>query len=247
MPSLKRILNPLKLTLLSGLVLFLSLSVSTLQAQPAISIPAAEFDFGHTIQHAKVCHRFMIYSTGTDTLRIEKVVLDCGCTKAPLEDSVLAPGDSTWLDLFFSTRSYRGTVKKRPYLMTNAGPEKTYLKFSSFLIPEPEIDLPVRLSPPKIDVSQFKEKPRRRASTWVVNPDVHDYNLSLINHAEYVFEVRMPEIVKAGDSAKIRIQILEEMVGQEFEYSLTFKVNDSSGTHYTVPVKRLLRIKDRSN
>ena len=42
-------------------------------AQPKLTIPEAEFDFGYVPQHASISHVFWLHSTGTDSLKIVNV------------------------------------------------------------------------------------------------------------------------------------------------------------------------------
>ncbi|HOP07219.1 MAG TPA: DUF1573 domain-containing protein [candidate division Zixibacteria bacterium] len=214
-------------------------------AGPAISVPQTEFDFGHTGQHATVWHRFPIRSTGDDTLVITSIDPGCGCTQAPLADSVLGPGESTYLDLFFSTRSYMGKVDKTPFMKTNVSDEKVYLKIEANLITAPDQDFPLTLDPYRLDVSQFTPEERRVASAWIHNHDSRPYKLTLVDHADHVFEVKMPEQVGARDSAQVKIRVTDDYLDSEWDYSLTFRINDSAHTRYTLPIKRMLRVKDR--
>lgn len=215
-------------------------------AEPQIEIPDAEFDFGRVCQHASVAHTFWIKSVGDDTLRITKVIPGCGCTKAPLEDSVLAPGDSTSLEIIFSTRSYRGYVSKRPYVETNIGEEKYYVKILSELLPEPDTIMPVSLSPALLDVSQFSPNPRRRAKFLILNKGEQDLDLTLIEWAKDFFDVKFPDEVKAGETVQGIVTVREDKIETEFEKSLTFQISDSTNTRYTLPVKRWYRVKQSS-
>ena len=211
-------------------------------AGPAVEIPNEAFDFGQTAQHAKVNHIFWVKSVGDDTLRIIKVNPGCGCTKAPLADSVLAPGDSTALEIIFSTKSFRGAVTKRPYLMTNASEEKVYLKSSAELLAEPEKMAPVALTPPRLDVSQFGEKIRRVGSFLIENRSDRDFKIKLVDDYGKLFEIKLPDKVKAGESVTGRVRVLEEAVETEFEQSLTIEINDDKNSRFTLPVKRSYRI-----
>ena len=212
------------------------------QAGPAIEIGEDAFDFGRISQHAVVSHRFTISSTGDDTLRITRIVTGCGCTKAPLGDSVLAPGEQTTLELFFSTKCFRGHVSKTTHFETNIGEAKEYIKISSELLPQPDTIMPIHLSPARLDVSQFKPKPRTRARFYIHNKDSVDYQITLIDHADHVFDVKLPEIVKAHDSAWGGIIVHDDAVETEFEHSLTFEITDADRTRYTLPVKRMYRV-----
>ncbi|MCD6378929.1 DUF1573 domain-containing protein [bacterium] len=217
----------------------------TVQAGPMIELPEDTFDWGKVCQRATISHSFWIKSVGDDTLRILKVVPGCGCTKAPLMDSVLAPGDSTRLDILFSTKSYRGLVTKRPYLETNISDEKIYLKIKSHLITNPEKDLPLLLQPQKLHVAQVTEKPRRIAKFLIENRGNRDYKITPIDWAKDFFDVNLPEIIKAGETVEGSIKVHEDKTMEEFNHSLTFSIDDKDQTRYTIPVERMVRIKKR--
>lgn len=226
------------------LALGLSIMITAVQAGPAIEISVDSFNFGRAAQHAVLSHRFKIASTGDDTLIITNIVPGCGCTRAPLADSSLAPGEETTLELFFSTKSFRGIVSKKAYFETNISEAKYYIKFQSELLPQPDTMMPIHLSPSRLDISQFKTKVRRKAKFWIHNKDSVDYRLKLIDYADKVFDVKMPEIVKAHDSAWGGITVKDEAIPTEFEHSVTFELDDGSGIRYSLPVKRMYRVKE---
>ncbi|MFQ6008146.1 MAG: DUF1573 domain-containing protein [Candidatus Zixiibacteriota bacterium] len=232
---------------LSFFALLLFAHTGGLYAGPAIEIPEPAFDFGRVCQNAKIAHTFWIKSTGDDTLRITKVVPGCGCTQAPLRDSTIAPGDSTNLEIFFSTKSFRGPVSKRPYLVTNASPEHIYVKISAVLLPEPDTVMPISLSPYNLDVSQFTERPRRKAKFLIQNKGDQDYELTLVDWSRQYFDVELPQKVKAGETVEGLVIVHQDKINSEFEQSLTFEINDEKHTRYTLPVKRMYRIKKRTD
>jgi hypothetical protein len=232
---------------LSFFTLLLLAYTGRLYAGPAIEIPEPTFDFGRVCQNAKIAHIFWIKSVGDDTLRVTKVVPGCGCTQAPLRDSTIAPGDSTDLEIFFSTKSYRGPVSKRPYLVTNAGPDNVYVKISAQLEPEPEAVMPISLSPYTLDISQFSEQPRRKAKFLIQNKGDQDYELTLVDWSRNHFDVELPKKIKAGETVEGLVTIHEDKVESEFEQSLTFETNDENHTRYTLPVKRMYRIKKHND
>lgn len=216
-------------------------------AGPAIKIANDSFDFGQTIQHAKVIHTFWIKSVGDEALRITKINPGCGCTKAPLRDSVLAPGDSTALDIIFSTRSFLGKVDKRPYLITNASDEKVYLSISAQLFPEGEKTSPLIISPIVVDVSQFTEKTRQVASFLIENPTDRNFDLKLVDGEGRSFEIKLPDKVKAGESVTGKVRVVDDAVESEFEESITIEINDNERTRFTLPVRRTYRILERDS
>ena len=229
-----------------SLIVSLLLVASPVLAGPMIKMAERRFDFGRTSQNATISHRFWIENVGDDTLVITRVVPGCGCTRAPLLDSVLAPGRKTALDIYFSTKGYLGQVKKVPYFETNIGDEKIMLTIESELVPRPDTLRPVYVSPYKVDVSQYRPTPvRDKAKFYICNPDTIDYHLTLEDHAAQVFDVEMPELVKANDSARVAITVHPDYLDKEFEESLTFSIDSPVKIRYTVPIKRMLRIKER--
>lgn len=226
------------------LALGLSVTITAVWAGPNIEIRDDSFNFGRAAQHAVLSHRFKIASTGDDTLIITKIVPGCGCTKAPLADSILAPGEETTLELFFSTKSFRGIVSKKAYIETNIGDARYYIKFQSELLPQPDTIMPIHLSPSRLDISQFKKKVRRRAKFWIHNKDSVDYRLKLIDYPAEVLDVKMPEIVLAHDSAWGGITVKDAALATEFEHSVTFELDDGSGIRYSLPIKRMYRVSE---
>jgi hypothetical protein len=226
------------------LTICLSVLITTVAAGPKIEIIEDSFNFGRAAQHAVLSHRFKIANTGDDTLIITKIDPGCGCTKTPLADSSLAPGEETILELFFSTKSFRGIVNKKAVIQTNIGEERYYIRFQSELLPQPDTMMPIHLSPSRLDVSQFKTKVRRRAKFWIHNKDSVDHKLKLIDYPDKVFDVKMPDIVLAHDSAWGGITIKDEALPTAFEHSVTFEIDDGSGTRYSLPVKRMYRVKE---
>lgn len=59
---------------LSFVVAFNFLGVSSAQAAPRLTIPESSFDFGYVPQNSKITHDFWLYSSGDDSLKILKVV-----------------------------------------------------------------------------------------------------------------------------------------------------------------------------
>jgi hypothetical protein len=78
----------------------------------------------------------------------------------------------------------------------------------------------------------------------IVNKGDQDYNLKLIDYGDDYFELEMPEMVKAGQTATGTIMVHEDLVESEFERSITFELDDDMRTRYTLPVKRMYRVRD---
>ncbi len=210
-------------------------------AEPGIELSESSFNFGKAPQRAAVSHTFWLKSTGTDTLVITKIVPGCGCTKAPLMDSVLAPGDSTSLEIIFETKSFRGYVTKKPYLETNISEDKIYLRIDAELFPKPESILPVGFEPFKLDVSQFTEKPRSKAKFHLVNKSDVDYEITMLDIKNKAFDVKLPKKIKAGETIEGILTVHKDKLETEFQSSFTIQLNDDFQTRISLPIRRILR------
>ncbi|KAA3636641.1 MAG: DUF1573 domain-containing protein [Calditrichaeota bacterium] len=211
-------------------------------AESTISFSEKEFNFGKLPQHTAVSHTFWIRATGNEPVHITKVVPGCGCTKAPLQDSVIAPGDSTSIEIIFSAKSFRGYVSKKPYIQINDSEERIYLRIDSEIMPDPESIEPAQFVPYKLDVSQFTEAPRRKASFSIQNKSDKDMSIKLVDGAGKNFDVDLPKEVKAGQSAEGHIMVHKDKIESEFEQSFTIELGDGVGTRISLPVKRMYRV-----
>lgn len=222
-----------------ALILIFTLSVL---AGPAVEISPDSFNFGKTIQRTKISHTFWIKSTGDQDLIITKIEPGCGCTQAPIGDTVVAPGDSTALEIILSTKSYRGFLSKRPYILTNASDEKKEVRIDAELIPNPADIGPVLCDPPQIDVSQFTEKPRRKAKFKLLNKSDKELKLNLIDKMGKKFTVELPETIPAHGMVEGTIVVNEDMIESEFDQSFTIMVDDDFATRISIPVQRTYRL-----
>jgi hypothetical protein len=96
---------------------YLALSIPAIclaqaQGQPRLVIDAMNYDFGEIAPGAKVTHRFKASNAGTAPLTIVNLNPSCGCTSTLLGKKVLAPGESTELEVSFNSIGQSGTVHK---------------------------------------------------------------------------------------------------------------------------------------
>ena len=226
-------------TLLVGLTAFaLALLVSAAYAAPRMQLSETTYNFGYAPQNSRISHIFWIKSTGDDTLLITKVIPGCGCTKAPLEKSELAPGDSTRLQILFKTGHYKNHVAKAPKIESNASDIPNNIRIESFVVARPDSTFPLVISPYKLDISQFGEKTRDQMTFKVTNVSDKSLKVSVIDKELRKFDVELPKSVDAGATIEGKLQLTDDAVLSEFESSLTIEVDDEMHSRFTIPVKR---------
>ncbi len=208
---------------------------------PRLVLPESEFDFGYSPQNSSISHVFWLKSAGDDTLLIKNVVPGCGCTKAPLERDKIAAGDSTRLEIVFSTGSYQGAVAKNPKIETNEGAPNKFLRILTRVMTRPDSTYPLVVKPYKVDLSQFGDKAREETKFTLVNKTDKSLTPQIVSTFDDCFKVTLPKSIPAGGSADGIIAIKPDMKLRGFEKSFTIELNDDAKSRYTIPVKRQLR------
>jgi Protein of unknown function (DUF1573) len=101
-------------------------------SQPVLDMPL-EIDWGTVAPQAnvalvtKVERDITIRNAGNQPLRIHEVRPSCGCTTAPLDTNLLAPGEQTTMHVSLNLPSVNGPIKKYVTIRTNAGPDSVKL------------------------------------------------------------------------------------------------------------------------
>jgi hypothetical protein len=222
------------------LIALMALAISTIAA-PRLELRETEFDFGYAPQNSQLSHVFWLKSVGTDSLKITKVIPGCGCTQAPLEKSDVAPGDSTRLEIIFSTKAYVGPISKSPRIETNTGDSVTRVQFKVNCLLRPDSTYPVLFKPYKVDVSQYGETPRSEMAFTITNVSDSDLTVALAYKPDGLFDVTLPKSVKAGKTEPGLVKLRPEALEQSFEKSFTVQFGDAAKTRFTIPVKRTLK------
>ena len=226
-------------TLIAILALFII--AYSVEAAPKMEIVPTEFDFGYAPQNSQISHIFWLKAIGQDSLKITKVTPGCGCTKAPLDKDVLAPGDSAKLEIIFSTKSYQNRVTKSPSIETNEGDVPRKVQIVTHVVARPDSTYPVTVTPYKLDLSQFTDKVRDRIEFIVKNVSDQDLHLTLIDAPSEFFSVDLPEKVKAGQEVNGTVVLNEDNLNESFAKSMTFGLDDEKNSRFTIPVKRTVR------
>ena len=121
------------------------------------------------------------------------------------------------------------------------------VKISSEVISNPDSTFPIIISPYKFDISQFGEAERSWLEFKITNISKEDVEVKLIDMPFEMFSVKLPKKIKAGKTAKGKIQILDEHIDSAFEKSMTIELNDKAVSRFTIPIKRVIRIAGKTS
>lgn len=202
-----------------------------------VQIDETAFDFGYIPSGAVVGHAYTLRSQGTDSLKILGVKPGCGCTKAPLRKEVVAAGDSTSVELIYtSNKAARGNFSKSATVTTNDRDRASFaLSFKGKAYEHADSLTPLTLSMSEISFSDQNKS--KEAKLTVKNVSAEPVGLQLVSLAPDFFSVEIPRAeIKPGQTKEIKVKLNSALPEDQFQKSFTFAVNDREGSRYTVPV-----------
>jgi hypothetical protein len=162
-----------------------------------------------------------------------------------LEKQVLAVGDSTRLEIIFSTKNYKGKVSKQPTIKTNEGPPDKHVQISSDIMQRPDSTYPIVIEPYKLDLSQFSEKVVNKKKFSIRNVSDQKLDVVLVSTRDDFFKLKLPKSIKPGKTEEGELELIKEAYGESFEKSVTIEVvgaDDEQAVRFTIPVKRTIHI-----
>jgi hypothetical protein len=215
-------------------ILLLSLPA---MAQARLEIDDTNFDFGYIPQTGKVSHSYVMRNSGTDSLRILNVKPGCGCTKAPILKEVVAPGDSTAVELIFtSADNFRGVVQKNATVTCNDDSRGSFLiRFKATLNTFPDSARPAKLTPWNIECPTANRD--TDFSIGVKNVAAEPITLALVSYPTEFLTVNLPTgAIAPGKTGVIKVKVAPSCKETEFEKSFTFTTGTAPDSkRYTVP------------
>ncbi len=155
----------------------------------------------------------------------------------------LAVGDSTDLEIIFSTTRRKGLNTKRPVITTNEGPPNRRVTIRANVIVDPDSTYPVVVKPHRIPVPTGEIDVNNGEFT-LTNVSDQDLNTSVVSIASEYFTVEIPETIPSGETVTCSLFVNDEYPtngsSNLFEKSFTIEFDDPAMSRFTVPVYRSL-------
>jgi len=158
-----------------------------------------------------------------------------------LDKEILAAGDSTQLEIIFSTKTAVNKVSKSPTIQTNEGPPDKRVRIEATVVARPDSTYPLVIGPYKLDLSQGSDKIVDKIEFTIKNVSDAKLDLKTVSVASDFFELELPESIGPGSIEKGKLKLIKSAIEQSFEKSFTIEVNDTNKSRFTVPVKRTLK------
>jgi hypothetical protein len=212
------------------------------QEQPQQNIKAGrlevsqkKWDFGFIPRGAKVTHNYILKNVGNDTLKITNVRKSCGCTAAPLRKTVLPPGDTTQLEVTFSSGSYQGPISKAVYVESN-DPIEPFMDITF----QATVSVPSKLltfDPFFIKFDTIRQLPVR-ATIKILNVDSQAVSFSIAEQPfDYVSLKTRKKKLAPGKEGEIEVVLDKAPPAGEFGTSFTVICDDDNKSRFSIPIQ----------
>ena len=215
--------------------------------QSAIEVSQPDFEFGRVAQGTSVSHTFWMKNTGDSNVFINDIKPGCGCTKAPFKAQDLAPGESTHVELIFSSGHYGSHVTKNAHILSNESGNVPDLKFHADVRPRPMMDsLDVfAVTPCLVDLDNNKD-PNDHALEYhlsLINRSDQDLSFRLVDQPTGLVDLDFPagQTVHPGETVKIAARFDKAVASEVFTKSFTIEASDKDHTRLTVPISKTMR------
>jgi hypothetical protein len=180
---------------------------SSLFEGPVIRFQERQVDFGELKQASHATHRFEFSNDGTEPLRIEKVEASCGCTAAAPTDSLILPGQSSAIEITFSTRDFQGNISKVVAVYTNDPAEpRVDLVLRADIVPI------IRLGKEWVDFGPVQRGSNQTAAVLISADEGTDFRIERIEGGEAFVDWRVvPASAPQGIAYRVEATLKPEV------------------------------------
>lgn len=116
-------------------IILFSLFVScTYTRKPNMVLSKYQLKFGNVKEGAQYSAEIKLYNRGNDILNIRTLTTDCSCTKALIDNKIIAPNDSTIIHISLNTTGKKGDNENFVIIQANTDTVIHYISVLSNVI-----------------------------------------------------------------------------------------------------------------
>ena len=221
------------MVLLGGMVAISS------QAQSALEVSPAAFDFGWAPQNATLVCEVWVHSSDEDTITITDIKTACGCLVVQPEPAQVTPGDSLSLLFYWQTRGFIGPRTISAYLYTGPDQQPRELTIGGNVVTENDSTASIHWWPRRLEfrpANRTHEKDIDQMIT-LINRTQTAMTVSLVEHGPEL-DLALPESIPAGQTVRVHATVADDHPGGDFESSFTleFSGNENEPFRVSIPV-----------
>jgi hypothetical protein len=152
---------------------------------------------------------------------------------APVNKKILAPGDSTVVELVFGTKTSKGKITKNARIMSNDSTRAVVtIDFSGNIVVQPDTTSLIRVAP---DQMQFG-KDAKKGSVTVENHSGTQIKLQMVNQPMDQFKYKFgPNLINGGDSRKLEFEWKGKTPEYDINHVFTFETGDMNVSRISIP------------
>jgi hypothetical protein len=162
-----------------------------------------------------------------------------------LKKKELAVGDSTDVEIIFSTGHYSSRVMKSASIICNTPGMAPGLSISAYPINSPDSMKLFTLTPYELDLDANRPDSQKHAWEYEVavkNVSAGEFALKVVSQPDRFIEVDVPDSdIKPGKEKTIKIKVTPDVADTLFTKSFTVEASDSAKTRFTFPIKKSMR------
>jgi len=207
---------------------------------PKLFLPEKEWDFGYIPQNSTVSHFFKIKNIGDDTLQIIKVRPGCACTFAPLKKNLLAPEESTSLEVVFSSKNYQGPKTMVVAVFSTDTSNISDINFTANI--ENEFPL-IQVEPLQVKFDSLKIEKSNPKKVTISNKSNFPLQMLVVEKPRDFIDYQLSKnSLNPKETAEILLQINPKVVPGPFKTNLTLDFSNGSSVQgseimrYTLPI-----------
>jgi hypothetical protein len=202
----------------------------------SIGFDNIDWDFGYAPRMSVLTYTYRITNNGDDSLMIAKVKPGCACTSAPLKKDILAPGETTDLNVKFKTLRGKGLVRKDIKIKSSdpVSPDTVLHFISTIDRPHPFVEA----RPQIVNFVQVKEGKSRKLSILLTNNSDNDLDLEIVDppDAEYLKADLKRDGLKARKTSEISVDLSGKAPPGHLEDAFTVEFRGCDTTRISFPI-----------
>ena len=198
------------------LFLFLMTHATLGQNQATLKLINMEVDMGRIYEeNGPVKAEFKLVNMGMNSLKVDSIAFDCGCTSSDFEPRELLAGDTLSLSISYDPYNRKGSFRRLSLLFVEDIDEPIYLQMSGFVVGEmenPEKDYPyaignLRFRTKFFNMGTFTVNDTVRLQTDIFNHSEETIHLvGLASSLDFIKLSFGADTVKAGGRTELEIQ-----------------------------------------
>ena len=149
---------------------------------------------------------------------------------------MLAVGDSTTLEIVFSSGHYTNEVMKAPLITTNEGRQPRPVRIKTNIVKEPDSAYPLMIQPWSIEFASGTVADK--VEFTITNKATTPLRPRIVSAPGGGITISLPSTIPASGSASGMVRLEHRDPSAAIEKSVTIELDDAARSRFTIPIHR---------